>query len=88
MVGMFPLARGYEGTMHAFILFVLATESFIQTNQINSVVVEWLQILTTVNKCCGDPLSECTTRRSLYKQGMRATNISLNADVSPAVKER
>jgi hypothetical protein len=42
MVGTFPLARGYEGTMprHAFNLLVLAVESFIQINNVNKVVVE------------------------------------------------
>ena len=42
MVGMFPLARGYEGKMplHAFNLLVLVAESFIQINQVNSVVVK------------------------------------------------
>ncbi len=42
MVGTFPLARGYEGTIpwHAFNLLMLGVESFIQINQVNSVIVE------------------------------------------------
>jgi len=42
MVGTFPPARGYEGTMprHAFDLLVLAVESYIQISNINSVVAE------------------------------------------------
>jgi hypothetical protein len=42
MVGTFPLARGYEGTIpqHAFNPLVLVVESFIQINQVNSVLVE------------------------------------------------
>jgi len=42
MVGTFPLARGYEGTMprHAFDLLVLAVESYIQISNVNSVVAE------------------------------------------------
>ena len=40
MIGTFPLARGYEGSMprHAFDLLVLAVESSIQ---INNVTVSW-----------------------------------------------
>jgi hypothetical protein len=84
------LARGYDGTMppHAYNVLVLAAESFIQINQVNSIVVEWSQILTKVKECCGVLPLEYTMRRSLYDQVMRAPNISLNADVSPAVKER
>jgi hypothetical protein len=41
-----------------------------------------------VNECRSVLPPECTTKRSLYDQVMRATNISLNTDVSPAVKER
>jgi hypothetical protein len=42
MVGMFPLARGYEGMMRpqASNILVLAAESFIQINQVIIVVVE------------------------------------------------
>ena len=42
VVGTFPLARGYEGTMprHAFDLLVVAVEAYIQTNQVNSIVIE------------------------------------------------
>ena len=41
MVRTFPLARGYEGTMprHAFDLLVLVVESYIQINNINSIVI-------------------------------------------------
>jgi hypothetical protein len=90
MVGMFPLAWGYEGTIppHAFNLLMLAVESFIQINQVNSVLVERTQILTKINKCCSVLLQECKTKRSLYNRVMRVMNLSLNADISPAVEER
>ena len=90
MVGTFPSARGYEGTMppHAFKLLRLVVESFIQINNVNSIVVEWLQLIMAVNTCCGVPPLECMTRHSVYDQVMRLTNVSLNADVSPGVEER
>ena len=90
MVGTFPLARGYEGSMprHAFDLLVLAVESYIQISNINSVVVEQSQLIMDVNVCCGVPPAECSTKHSVYDRVMRSTNVSLNADVSPPVEER
>ena len=41
-----------------------------------------------INMCCGVPLSECRTKHSVYDRVMRSTNVSLNADMSPPVKER
>ena len=51
MVGTFPLARGYEGTMprHAFDLLVLAVELYIQISNVNSVVMEQKQLIMLVN---------------------------------------
>jgi len=51
MVGTFPIARGYCGMMprHAFDMLVLAAESFIQINQVNSVVVEQSELKMLVN---------------------------------------
>ncbi len=90
MVGTFPLTRGYEGmiTRHAFNLLVLAEESFIQINQVNSVVVERSHILMKINKCCGVPPQECQNKRSLFDRVMSSTTVSLNANVSPVVKEQ
>ena len=90
MVGTFLLARGYEGTMprHAFDLLVLAVESYIQINQVNSIVIEWSQLIMAINTCCGVPPLECSTKHSVYDHAMRSTNVSLNADVSPLVEER
>ena len=90
MVGTFPLARGYEGMMprHAFDLHVLAVESYIQINNVNSIVIERPQLIMAVNTCCGVLPLECSTKHSVYDRGMRLTNVSLNADVSPPVEER
>jgi hypothetical protein len=59
MAGMFPLARGYEGTMprHAFDLLVLTVESCIQVCQVNSIMAEWSQLMMAVNTCCGVALA-------------------------------
>jgi hypothetical protein len=73
---------------HAFDLFVLAVESYIQINQVNSVVVEQKELIMIVNMCCGVPPAECSTKHSVYDRVMRSTNVSLNAHVSPPVKER
>jgi len=90
MVGMFPLARGYKGTMprHAFDLLVLAVELYIQVCQVNSIVAEWLQLMMAVNTCCGVASAECRTKHSVYDRVMRSRSISFNADASPPVKER
>ncbi len=90
MVGMFPLARGYEGMIprHAFNLLVLEVESFIQINQVNSVIVERSQILMKINKCCGVLSQECQDKSSLYDRVMSLTTVLLNANASPAVEER
>jgi hypothetical protein len=74
--------------LHAFNLLVLVVESYVQINQVNSVVVKWQQLLMTVNVCCGVAPSECKTKHSVFDRVMKATNVSLNADVSPTVKER
>ena len=73
---------------HAFDLLVLVVESFIQINNVNSVVVEQKQLIMAVNMCCGVPPAECSTKHSIYDRVMRLTNMSLSADVSPPVKER
>ena len=91
MVGTFPLARGYEGTMprHAFNLHGLVVVSYIQINNVNSIVViERSQLIMAVNTCCSVPPSECSTKHSVYDRVMRLTNVSLNADMSPPVEER
>jgi len=89
MVGTFPLARGYEGTMlgHAFNLLVLAVESFIQINSFNSVVREQKEIIMIVNMCCGVPPAECSMKHSIFGHVMQSTNVSLKADVSPPVEK-
>ena len=44
--------------------------------------------MMAVNTCCGVAPAECRAKHSLYDRVMKSTNVSLNADVSPAVKER
>ena len=90
MVGMFPLARGYEGKMrpNTFKPLMLLEESFIQINNVNSIVVEWWQLIMAVNTCCSAPLLKCRTKQRVYNQVMRLTNVFLNVDVLPAVEER
>ncbi len=67
---------------------MLAVESFIQINNVNSVVIERSELIAAVNTCCGVPPSECSTKHSVYDRVTRSTNVSLNADVSPPVEER
>ncbi len=90
MVGMFPLARRYEGTMprHAFELLVLAVESYVQICKVNSIDAKQLTLMMAVNTCCGVAPAECRTTHSVYDQVMKSTNVLLNADVTPAVEER
>jgi hypothetical protein len=90
MLGTFPLVRGYEGMMpkHAFQLLVLAVESFIQISNVNSIEAKRPTLMMAVNTCCGVAPAECRAKHSLYDRVMKSTNVSLNADVSPAVEER
>ena len=41
-----------------------------------------------INECCSILPQECQNKRSLYERVMRAITVSLNANVSPAVKEQ
>jgi len=90
MVGMFPLARGYQGMMprHAVELLMLAVESYVHICNVNSIDAKRSQLMMAVNMCCGVAAAECRTMHSVYNQGMKSTNVSLNADVFPAVEER
>ena len=73
---------------HAFDLLVLAVESYIQISNVNSVVIEWSQLIMSVNTCCSVPPAECSRKHNVYDRVMWSTNVSLNVDVSPLVKER
>ena len=42
----------------------------------------------SVNTCGSVPPAECSKKHSMYARVMRSTNMLLNADVSPPVKER
>ena len=89
MIGTLPLVRGYEGLIpsHTFKLLVLAAESFMQINQVNSVIVPWQKIIMRVNELCG-VIFERKPKTSIIDRVMRLTNVSLNAIVAPQVKER
>jgi hypothetical protein len=73
---------------HAFDLLMPLVESYIQICQVNSIVAEQSQWMMAVNTCCGVAPAECRTKHSVYARVMRLMNVSLNADVSPTVKER
>ena len=73
---------------HAFELFVLAVESYVQICNVNSINAKRSTLMMAVNTCCGVAPAECRTTHSVYDRVMKSTNISLNANVSPAVKER
>ena len=90
MVGTFPLARRFKGMMprHAFELLVLAGESYFQICSVNSIDTKQSKLMMAVNTCCGVAPAECRTMHSVYHQVMKLTNVSLNADVPPAVKDR
>jgi hypothetical protein len=90
MLGTFPLVRGYKGMMpkHSFQLLVLPVESFIQISNVNSIDAKRSTLMMAVNTCCGVAPAECRAKHSLYDKVMKSTNVSLNADVSPAVEER
>ncbi len=73
---------------HAFQLLVLAVESFIHISNVNSIDTKRSTLMMAVNTCCGVAPAECRAKHSLYDQVMKSTNVSLNADVLPAVEER
>ncbi len=91
MIGTFPLARGYKGAMPhaAFELFVLAAESFIQIKGMNKDHIKRNTLMILFNELCGVTSSKGRrVKDSMFERVMRATNVSLNASVSPAVKDR
>jgi hypothetical protein len=90
MLGTFPLVRGYKGMMpkHSFQLLVLAVEFFIQISNVNSIEAKRSTLMMAVNTCCGVAPAKCRAKHSLYDRVMKSMNVSLNADVSPVVKER
>ena len=91
MIGTFPLARGYEGAIpHAvFVLLVIAAESFIQIKGVNKVHIERDTLMIMLNELCGVMSSKGSrVKENMFERVMRATNVSLNASVSPAVEDR
>ena len=91
MIGQFPIARGYQGLLppHAFSLLVLATESKIQIDQVNSGSPERNELIRAINRCCGIVDSEGgRPKETLFERVMRKTSVRLNVAVSPPVEER
>ena len=90
MIGTFPLARGYEGAMPhaAFELLVIAAESFIQIKGVNKDHIERNTLMIMFNKLCGVTSSMGRVKENMFERVMRTSNVSLNASVAPAVKDR
>ncbi len=90
MIGTFPLARRNEGAMPhaAFELLMLAAESFIKLKQVNSEHIKRQMLMIMFNELCGVTSSEKRVKETMFERVIRATNVSLNASVAPAVKER
>jgi hypothetical protein len=86
----FPLARGYEGAMpHAtFELLVVAAKSFIKIMGVNKDHIERNTLMIMFNELCGVMSSKGRVKENMFERVIRATNVSLNASVSPAVKDR
>ncbi len=65
------------------------SQPHIQVVQVNSVSLERNEIICLINKCCGVVDKRgVQLKTSLFDHAMRATSISLNAAVTPPVKER
>ena len=90
MIGTFPIARGYEGAMPhaAFELLVIVAESFIKIKGVNIDHIEHNTLMIMFNKLCGVTSSKGGVKENMFERVMRATNVSLNASVSPEVKDR
>ena len=71
MIGTFPLLRGYEGYIppHVFKFLVLAAESFMQINQVNSVIVPRQKIIMRVKELWG-VTSERKPKTSIFDRVM------------------
>ena len=86
----FPIRRGYGGMIpqHAFRLLVLAVESKIPINQVNSGLLERLDIIHVINSYCG-MIQELggVTVETLFERMMWATTVWLNITILPPVEE-
>ncbi len=88
MIGTKPLSWGYKGLLprHTYDLLFLAEESFLQINQVKSMVIEPNQIVRLINDCCGVEGSKL--KSNLFEQVGKATNVLLCMSVTPVVEER
>jgi hypothetical protein len=72
----------------AFELLVIAAESFIQIKGVNKDHIERNTLMIMFNKLCGVTSSMGRVKENMFERVMRATNVSLNASVSPVVEDR
>jgi hypothetical protein len=80
--------RGYDGRLskEAFHYLVLAFESYIQLNQVNTTTFSNKQLKITVNKVCNIS-SEKRIKETMLQRFLNATNVSFNLSIVRAVEE-
>jgi hypothetical protein len=88
-IGVGAKRRGYEGRLskEAFQCLVLAFESFIQINQVNTNTFSNKQLMIIVNKVC-DITSDKRIKETMLQRLLDATNVSLGVSIARAVEER
>jgi hypothetical protein len=84
------LARGYEGAMPhaAFELLVITAKSLIMIKGVNKDHIEHNTLMIMFNELYGVKSSKGRVKENMFERVMRATNVSLNASVSPTVEDR
>jgi hypothetical protein len=71
-----------------FELLVLAAESFIMIKGVNKDHIERNTLFIMFNEMCGVTYSKGRVKENMFERVIRATNVSLNASVSPVVEDR
>ena len=69
-------------------LLVIAAKSFIKIKGVNKDHIERNTLIIMFNELCGVMSSKGRVKDNMFERVIRATNVSLNASVSPAVKDR
>ncbi len=72
----------------AFELLVIAAKSFIKIKGVNKDHIERNMLMIMFNELCGVTSSKGRVKENMFERVMRATNVLLNASVSPAVEDR
>jgi hypothetical protein len=72
----------------AFELLVIAAKSFIKIKGLNKDHIERNTLMIMFNELCRVTSSKGRVKENMFERVMRATNVSLNASVSPAVEDR